>query len=145
VVESLKETAKFQNLRKDLLESVKLIQAYGMEVMAGFIVGLDNDPPDVFERQIAFIREAAIPLSMVGLLTALPNTQLWRHSRDHGAPFLRTRQSHGFKLGEALDVDALLAICHPNCRTRQFYGSPKREIKTPDAGEVEPSRVVSKI
>jgi radical SAM superfamily enzyme YgiQ (UPF0313 family) len=84
VVESLKETAKFQNLRKDLLASVKLIQAYGMEVMAGFIVGFDNDPPDVFDRQIAFIREAAIPLSMVGLLTALPNTQLWRRLKAEG-------------------------------------------------------------
>jgi radical SAM superfamily enzyme YgiQ (UPF0313 family) len=83
-VESLKETTKFQNLRKDLLESVKLIQAYGMEVMAGFIVGFDNDPPDVFDRQIAFIREAAIPLSMVGLLTALPNTQLWRRLKAEG-------------------------------------------------------------
>jgi len=84
VVESLKETTKFQNLRKDLLESVKLIQAYGMEVMAGFIVGFDNDPADVFDRQIAFIREAAIPLSMVGLLTALPNTQLWRRLKAEG-------------------------------------------------------------
>jgi len=84
VAESLKETTKFQNLRKDLLESVKLIQAYGMEVMAGFIVGFDNDPPDVFDRQIAFIREAAIPLSMVGLLTALPNTQLWRRLKAEG-------------------------------------------------------------
>ncbi len=84
VAESLKETTKFQNLRKDLLESVKLIQAYGMEVMAGFIVGFDNDPPDVFDRQIAFIREAAIPLSMVGLLSALPNTQLWRRLKTEG-------------------------------------------------------------
>ncbi len=84
VAESLKETTKFQNLRKDLLESVKLIQSYGIEVMAGFIVGFDNDPPDVFERQIQFIREAAIPLSMVGLLTALPNTQLWRRLKAEG-------------------------------------------------------------
>lgn len=84
VAESLKETTKFQNLRKDLLESVKLIQAYGMEVMAGFIVGFDNDPPDVFDRQIEFIRQAAIPLSMVGLLTALPNTQLWRRLKSEG-------------------------------------------------------------
>jgi radical SAM superfamily enzyme YgiQ (UPF0313 family) len=81
---SLKETTKFQNLRMDLLESVKLIQSYGMEVMAGFIVGFDNDPADVFDRQIAFIREAAIPLSMVGLLTALPNTQLWRRLQSEG-------------------------------------------------------------
>ncbi len=84
VAESLKETQKFQNLRKDLLESVRLIQSYGIEVMAGFIVGFDNDPPDVFERQIQFIRDAAIPLSMVGLLTALPNTQLWRRLKTEG-------------------------------------------------------------
>jgi radical SAM superfamily enzyme YgiQ (UPF0313 family) len=84
VAESLKETTKFQNLRKDLRESVKLIQSYGIEVMAGFIVGFDNDPANVFERQIQFIREAAIPLSMVGLLTALPNTQLWRRLKTEG-------------------------------------------------------------
>jgi len=84
VSESLKETTKFQNLRKDLLESVRLIQSYGLEVMAGFIVGFDNDPPDVFERQIQFIRDAAIPLSMVGLLNALPNTQLWRRLKAEG-------------------------------------------------------------
>ncbi|MBZ5516820.1 MAG: B12-binding domain-containing radical SAM protein [Acidobacteriia bacterium] len=84
VAESLKETTKFQNLRGDLLESVRRIQAHGIEVMAGFIVGFDNDPPDVFQRQIQFIREAAIPLSMVGLLTALPNTQLWRRLKAEG-------------------------------------------------------------
>jgi radical SAM superfamily enzyme YgiQ (UPF0313 family) len=84
VAESLKETTKFQNLRRNLLESVRSIQARGIEVMAGFIVGFDNDPKDVFERQIQFIREAAIPLSMVGLLTALPNTQLWRRLKSEG-------------------------------------------------------------
>ncbi len=84
VEESLRETTKFQNLRRDLLESVRLIQSYGIEVMAGFIVGFDSDPADVFERQVRFIREAAIPLSMVGLLTALPNTQLWRRLKAEG-------------------------------------------------------------
>jgi len=84
VSESLKETMKFQNLRKDLLASVRLIQSHGIEVMAGFIVGFDNDPPDVFERQVQFIRDAAIPISMVGLLSALPNTQLWRRLKAEG-------------------------------------------------------------
>ncbi len=82
--ESLKETTKYQNLRGDLLESVKLIQSYGIEVMGGFIVGFDNDPPDIFEQQIKFIRDAAIPISMVGLLSALPNTQLWRRLKAEG-------------------------------------------------------------
>jgi len=83
VEESLKEAQKTQN-RGDLLESVKKIQGYGMEVMAGFIVGFDNDPEDIFERQIRFIRESAIPLAMVGLLTVLPDTQLWRRLKKEG-------------------------------------------------------------
>jgi hypothetical protein len=52
--------------------------------MAGFIVGFDNDPEDIFERQIDFIRQSAIPLAMVGLLTALPDTQLWKRLEREG-------------------------------------------------------------
>src|SRR6266481_2313305 len=80
---SLKEAQKSQN-RGNLLESVRKIQNHGMEVMAGFIVGFDNDPDDIFERQIDFIRKSAIPLAMVGLLTALPDTQLWRRLEKEG-------------------------------------------------------------
>jgi hypothetical protein len=52
--------------------------------MAGFIVGFDNDPVDIFERQIDFIRRSAIPLAMVGLLNALPDTQLWKRLEREG-------------------------------------------------------------
>src|SRR6266853_1562011 len=83
VEESLKEAQKSQN-RGNLLESVEMIQSYGMEVMAGFIVGFDNDPADIFERQIKFIQESAIPLAMVGLLQALPGTQLYRRLQKEG-------------------------------------------------------------
>ena len=83
VEESLHEAQKSQN-RGDLLNSVKKIQSYGMEVMAGFIVGFDNDPADIFERQINFIRESAIPLAMVGMLNALPDTQLWKRLEKEG-------------------------------------------------------------
>jgi radical SAM superfamily enzyme YgiQ (UPF0313 family) len=81
---SLREAQKGQNLRGDLLEGVRKIQSYGMEVMGGFIVGFDNDPKDIFERQVQFIRESAIPLAMVGLLTALPGTQLWQRLQREG-------------------------------------------------------------
>lgn len=84
VEESLKEALKTQNTRRDLLDSVRKIQRYGMEVMGGFIVGFDSDPEDIFERQIDFIRESAIPLAMVGLLNALPDTQLWRRLKSEG-------------------------------------------------------------
>ena len=84
VSECHRAAGKVQNVNADLLGCVRRIQEFGMEVMGGFIVGFDQDSPDVFERQIAFIREAAIPVSMVGLLTALPNTQLWRRLSGEG-------------------------------------------------------------
>ena len=83
VEESLKEAQKTQN-RGNLLDSVRKIQSHGMEVMAGFIVGFDNDPDDIFERQIEFIRASAIPMAMVGMLNALPDTQLWKRLEREG-------------------------------------------------------------
>ncbi len=84
VEQSLKEAQKGQNTRRDMLAAVRKIQSYGMEVMAGFIIGFDNDPDDIFARQIDFIRASAIPQAMVGLLSALPDTQLWRRLAREG-------------------------------------------------------------
>jgi radical SAM superfamily enzyme YgiQ (UPF0313 family) len=84
VKESHRAAGKLQNVKADLLGCVRRIQEHGMEVMGGFILGFDQDPPEIFEKQIAFIREAAIPVSMVGLLTALPNTRLWRRLSEEG-------------------------------------------------------------
>jgi radical SAM superfamily enzyme YgiQ (UPF0313 family) len=81
---SLKEAQKFQNTRRSLMESVRRIQSYGMEVMAGFIVGFDNDPEEIFDKQVEFIQESGIPLAMVGLLLALPGTQLYRRLLKEG-------------------------------------------------------------
>lgn len=82
--ETLLQTGKNQNLKGDLYESVRKIQAKGIEVAGGFIVGFDNDAPDIFERQIKFIQDSGIALAMVGLLTALPNTQLYRRLKKEG-------------------------------------------------------------
>ncbi len=108
----------------DLLGSVKKIQSYGMEVMAGFIVGFDNDPVDIFERQIDFIRKSAIPLAMVGLLNALPDTQLWKRLEREGR-----------LLGEASGNNT---VCTFNFKTRmdpaflvQGYQTIMRTIYSP--------------
>lgn len=84
IEESLKEAQKLQNTRRSLLESVKRIQSYGMEVMAGFIVGFDSDPEEIFDKQVEFIEESNIPLAMVGMLMALPGTQLYRRLLKEG-------------------------------------------------------------
>jgi len=85
--ESLKETQKTQNLRVDMTEATEKLTRRGLEVMAGFIVGFDADDAGSFERQRAFIQNAPIPLAMVGLLSALPGTQLWRRLESEGRLF----------------------------------------------------------
>jgi radical SAM superfamily enzyme YgiQ (UPF0313 family) len=69
---------KLQNTRRSLLESVAAIQSYGMQVMGGFILGFDTDGDDIFDRMVDFIQKSGIPIAMVGLLQAMPGTQLFR-------------------------------------------------------------------
>ncbi|MBX6327221.1 MAG: B12-binding domain-containing radical SAM protein [Pseudolabrys sp.] len=82
--ETLTQTRKKQNTRRDIAECVHKIYGYGMFVTAGFIVGFDSEAASIAEAMIAFIDECAIPVAMVGLLYALPNTQLTRRLADEG-------------------------------------------------------------
>ena len=77
-------TRKGQNLKSGLMESILKIQKRGIEVTGGFILGFDTDPPDIFDRQIDFIQRAGIPIAMIGLLNALPNTRLYRRLKEEG-------------------------------------------------------------
>jgi radical SAM superfamily enzyme YgiQ (UPF0313 family) len=95
--QSLTETKKFQNLREDPLECVKLIRRSGLWVTAGFIVGFDSDTEDIFERQIEFIERAAIPWAMSGFLVALPTTPLYARLAKEGRLIEHKRMSHNFK------------------------------------------------
>jgi radical SAM superfamily enzyme YgiQ (UPF0313 family) len=84
VPESLQECQKVQNEKRDLADVVRTIQAAGLEVMGGFIVGFDNDPLDVFRRQFEFIQRSGVVTAMVGLLTALPQTRLYERLAREG-------------------------------------------------------------
>jgi radical SAM superfamily enzyme YgiQ (UPF0313 family) len=81
---SLKETGKSQNLREDLLTSVRRIYSRGMEVLAGFIVGFDNDSEATFEQQYQFISDSGIQTAMIGRLAALPKTPLYERLEREG-------------------------------------------------------------
>jgi radical SAM superfamily enzyme YgiQ (UPF0313 family) len=75
---------KKQNTRRSLAQSVHKIYAAGLFVTAGFIVGFDSDKQSVADAMVELIEEAAIPICMVGLLYALPNTQLSRRLEKEG-------------------------------------------------------------
>src|SRR5437762_4069159 len=145
VQESLKEAQKSQN-RGNLVESVKRIQSYGMEVMGGFIVGFDNDPDDIFQRQINFIRESAIPLAMVGLLTALPDTQLWRRLKREGRLISEscgnnTSDSLNFipKMDPKILVEGYKSILQTIYNSKEYYERARECLRRVSANDSEPN------
>jgi radical SAM superfamily enzyme YgiQ (UPF0313 family) len=82
--ETLVAMSKKQNTRRNLVQSIYKIYQAGMFVTAGFIVGFDTEKTDVGESIAHFIELSAIPVAMVGLLYALPNTQLTRRLAKEG-------------------------------------------------------------
>jgi radical SAM superfamily enzyme YgiQ (UPF0313 family) len=75
---------KKQNTRRSLADSIHRIYQAGMVVIAGFIVGFDNETASVAEGMADCIKATSIPVCTVGLLTALPNTQLTRRLEKEG-------------------------------------------------------------
>ena len=82
--EALRDAAKTQNCRGDMLEAVRRIYARGIDILAGFIVGFDRDTPRCFADQRRFILDSGIMVAMVGLLTALPRTPLYERLKREG-------------------------------------------------------------
>jgi radical SAM superfamily enzyme YgiQ (UPF0313 family) len=81
---SLTECHKGQNKGRNLIDSVKLLQKNGLQVMGGFIVGFDSDTPGIFQRQIEFIQKSGIVTAMVGLLQAPFGTPLYKRLKEEG-------------------------------------------------------------
>jgi radical SAM superfamily enzyme YgiQ (UPF0313 family) len=82
--DALKESRKFQNLRKNNVDQVRIIQERGLWVLAGFIVGFDSDDETIFARQQEFIERTAIAWAMAGILMAPPTTALFDRMKREG-------------------------------------------------------------
>src|SRR5437867_2137565 len=85
--DTLVSMQKRQTTRRSLAESVHKIYQAGIFVNGGFIVGFDTEKASVAEGMIECIEDTAIPACMVGLLYALPNTQLTRRLEREGRLF----------------------------------------------------------
>lgn len=82
--ESLINSQKSQNVKRDLMDSIRRLNKAGFVVVGGFIIGFDSDTPDIFQRQIDFIQESGIVLAVVNLLKAPPGTRLYERMKREG-------------------------------------------------------------
>ena len=81
--DALDAMKKGHNNAVPMLESIKTLNSYGIEITSGIIVGLDSDGPDTEQRLKDFIDVSNIPMLTINLLQALPKTPLWdRLKRD---------------------------------------------------------------
>ncbi len=80
--EVLLSVEKKQNLKRDLIEDLHKIYSYGIVVNGGFILGFDGETSDCARRMVEVIERGKIVMSMIGLLFALPNTQLTRRLKE---------------------------------------------------------------
>jgi radical SAM superfamily enzyme YgiQ (UPF0313 family) len=82
--EVLKQTQKRINTVRPLVERIRKLYESGISVTAGFILGFDSEPENVDQSLVPFIQECGISMAMVGLLFAMPNTQLTRRLKKEG-------------------------------------------------------------
>ena len=76
--ELLALTQKRVNAMTPIVDRVNKVYDHGIAITAGFILGFDNEKPGNGRMLVSCIEETGIVLAMVGLLVALPNTQLAR-------------------------------------------------------------------
>jgi radical SAM superfamily enzyme YgiQ (UPF0313 family) len=75
--DALKAMHKDHNMMVPIMEGIRTINSYGMEVVSGIIMGLDTDKPETGNALLSFVEESRIPLLTINLLQALPKTPLW--------------------------------------------------------------------
>jgi hopanoid C-2 methylase len=104
--EALHAMSKSQNLRLPILDAVERINAHGMEVVSGIIIGLDTDTPATADHIIQFIRDSRIPILTINVLYALPKTPLW--ARLEGAGRLRNEAGRESNVDFLMPYDTVL-------------------------------------
>lgn len=124
----LTECNKIQNNNRDLVECINTIQNYGMEVYGGFIVGFDNDPPNIFQRQIDFIQKSGIVTAMVGLLNAPRLSKLYKRLKNEGRiaeKFSGDNTNYSMNFSPVMDRDELMKgyqkIIHDIYSSKYYY------------------------
>jgi len=144
--EALRETKKFQNLRKDTLAQVGIIQEKGLWVLAGFIVGFDADDEAIFDRQREFIEQAAIAWAMAGMLQAPPTTPLYDRMKAEGRLIEDSDAISNFSAPNFRTIMPLPALLHGLSRLLADLYEPsayfQRALRSLEVWKTKPSQTV---
>lgn len=73
----LSSARKFHNISNPLAEAIDVIKRNGLNIMASFIIGFDNEEEGAGERICEFVEQNQIPSVMLNTLQVLPKTALW--------------------------------------------------------------------
>jgi radical SAM superfamily enzyme YgiQ (UPF0313 family) len=92
---ALKAMRKGHNAALPMMEAIRTLNSYGLEVVSGIILGLDSDTSETEVLLKNFIDRSQIPMLTINLLQALPKTALWdRLARDGRLEESGTRESN---------------------------------------------------
>jgi radical SAM superfamily enzyme YgiQ (UPF0313 family) len=132
---ALRETQKMQNLAIDLHQAVEKLIRSGLDVTAGFIMGFDSDDASALDRQREWILSSPIPQAMMGVLTALPGTQLERRLAREGRLIERSsgetfgRPNFKTKLPELTLLQAYGAALEQIYRPEEYFARCLRSLR----------------
>jgi radical SAM superfamily enzyme YgiQ (UPF0313 family) len=93
--ETLLQNKKTQNVNKPIEDAVRKLLSYGIVSNGGYIIGFDSESRQIAGNMIDSIRKSGISMVMLGLLYALPNTQLTRRLEAEGRLFHQSSQAVG--------------------------------------------------
>lgn len=149
---SLEGCNKMQNVKRNIPVCVERVLQSGLQVYTGLMVGFDQDPPTIFDDQIAFVQKARIPVAMAGILTVPPKSLLQKRLLKEGRLLPKTTSGNNTSIDldfvPIMDPDVLVlgykrvmqTIYSPKafyervCRFLAKYDATKKVKRKMDAG-----------
>lgn len=81
---NLSSVEKGFNDSRNYFKRIKRIRKQGIAIIAGMIVGMDNDTPEVFRNTLRFLAKSGIDALQLNIMTPLPGTPLFEDMEKSG-------------------------------------------------------------
>jgi len=122
---------KNQNVNKPIADAVSKILSYGMVSNGGYIIGFDSESSRIASNMIDSIQESGICMAMIGLLYALPNTQLTRRLESEGRLFHLASKNVGKTDIDQMTSGLNFATLVPRSQVLKNYARVLEHVYTP--------------